>query len=181
MSEKTQFTPEDVGRKFETSKEGVTAKLIKWDYNVKTDWKCLFELSNDEKIWSDYKGEDNVVHINIKVFPSRPVEEAPSQPTMTLKDLKQLSIGELIERLRSLDGKIIGYPYVSEFISRFEILVTNKPQPTIDTEVEELSRELYVNSIALVDINGYAICTPKQTFDDAEKFIKFRNERRAGK
>ena len=122
MSEKTQFTPEDVGRRFETSKEGITAKLVHWDNSTSTIWKCLFDFSDGDTRWCNVYGG---AHYNaeLQVFPSRPVEEAPSQPT-------------------------------------------------IETEVEELARELYVYS--------NKVYIPDTAFYAAEEFIKFRNERRAG-
>lgn len=125
-NEKTQFTPEDVGRTFETSKEGVTAKLDKWDYDPLTEFPCLFVESDLHQYWCSKEGYGFL--ICLQVFPSRPVEEAPSQPT-------------------------------------------------IDTEVEELARELFVLLIQNKNLHTERVLN--DSFDYAEQFIKFRNERRA--
>lgn len=118
MSEKTQFTPEDVGRSFYTATEGVTATLLKLDpiYGYK------FNYSNGNLIFLDNNGKRNDLDRKHHVFPSRPVESAPSQPT-------------------------------------------------IDSEVEELARELFIHSDE--------VYYPDIAFKEAEAFIKFRNERRA--
>ena len=118
MNEKTQFTPEDVGRTFETATPGVTAKLVDHTESIDT---YLFKYSDGHKCWCYANGKANVGLGYLTVFPSRPVEEAPQQPT-------------------------------------------------IDTEVEELARELFIHT------DGRMI---KDCFEVAEKFINFRNERRA--
>lgn len=124
-NEKTQFTPEDVGRMFETSEDGVTATVVKFDVDDKK-YPVLIEFSNGFGGWHDTDG--NSYNRVVCVFPSRPVEEAPSQPT-------------------------------------------------IDTEVEELARELFVLLIQNKNLHTERVLN--DSFDYAEQFIKFRNERRA--
>lgn len=154
MSEKTQFTPEDVGRSFYTEKRGVVAKLIKWDYNSTTHFKCLFEFSDNVTCWCTKEG----VFGDRKVFPSCPVKEQHIKLHPAIQHIS--AEGDFSNETIELLNKLAEAAYKSSIPS----------QPTIDGEVEELARELYIS---------YSNLTISESFEMAESFIKFRNERRA--
>ena len=160
MTEKTQFTPEDVGRSFYTATEGVTATLLKLDpiYGYK------FNYSNGNLIFLDNNGKRNDLDRKHQVFPSRPVEDQ----TKLHPAIQHVNAdGKLSNETIGLLNKLAEAAYKSSVPS----------QPTIDTEVEELARELFI--LRVQDKNGNINHVIKDSFNYAEQFIKFRNERRA--
>ena len=183
MINKTILTPEDVGRTFETSKDGVTAIVKKFDEDD-NKFPVLIDLSNGARGWYDANG-NSIIGYTIRVFPSRPVEEQ-------LSDSYKEKYDELVDKINELQKKYDENGYdclptvkLQRIDSNIESTLnyyskrSEPSQSTIDSEVEELARELFINSIELVTTEGFAILSPEQSFDYAESFIKFRNERRA--
>ena len=113
MSEKTQFTPEDVGRTFETSEPNVTAKLEQWDDNPISDIPCLFSFKDGKLLWAYIDG--NIAGMELQVFPSRPVEEQTElHPAIQHISAEGDISNETIELINKLAEIAYGSPVASK-------------------------------------------------------------------
>ena len=82
---KTHFTAEDIGKKFATSQDGVTATLVAYDG---TYIGYRFYYSNGDKIWMTSNGTRIDIESRHNVFPNR--EIIPSETDLLRKEIAEL-------------------------------------------------------------------------------------------